>query len=490
MRLLSLATLALAACGSAATTTHTAKPAPASAQAQLAPQHLSWSSCSSGLQCATIKVPLDYANPQGQQISLALARLPAGDPSQRIGSLLTNPGGPGESGIKFLQEAATTFFSASLRARFDIVTWDPRGTGSSAAVNCLDGPQLDEYFHTDPNVNTPAKLNAELAQFHLFDNGCQQQSGYLLPHIGTADSARDIEAIRMALGEPKISYLGFSYGTFLGAEYAHLYPTHVRVFVLDGAVDPNQSYSAVALTQTAGFQQDYQDFLTHCINQGTTCPIYNGGNPGSLISGFLGRVEAGPVAVKGRSFGFSEAITGILAAMYSPDDWDSLANAIANANGGNVLGLLYFNDSYLERNNDGTYSNALEANIAINCVDYASPSNVQAYQQLATQLNAVSPLFGSISAWSPCIYWPVKANPPPGDLSAPGAPPILIISGTHDPATPLSWGENLHHEIPGSLFMIRNGDGHISYDQSSCVSSAVDTYLIQLKAPADGKTCS
>jgi len=435
-------------------------------------------------------VPLDYTKPQGQQISLALARLPASDPSQRIGSLLTNPGGPGESGIKFLQEAATTFFSSTLRAHFDIVTWDPRGAGSSAPVECLNNPQLDAYFHTDPNFTTPDKLSAGLAEFRLFDNGCEQHSGSLLAHIGTADSARDIDQIRMALGESKISYLGFSYGTYLGAEYAHLFPTHVRVFALDGAVDPNQSYSAVALTQTAGFQQDYEDFLTSCIKQGSSCPIYNNGNPGALVTSFLARVESNPISVHGRSFGFSEALTGILAGMYDPSSWSVLAQAIASADSGSVIALLYFNDNYLERNNDGTYSNALEANIAINCVDYAAPTTVAAYAQLATQLAQISPLFGAISAWSPCIYWPVPANPLPGNLSAPGAPPILIISGTHDPATPLSWGQNLHREIPGSLLMIRNGDGHISYDQSECVSSQVDRYLVQLKPPADGATCS
>ena len=491
MRFLSLATLVLAACSSAPTT-HGASPAAKTSPSAAQPtaQHLAWQSCSDGLQCATLQVPLDYTKPQGQQISLALARLPASDPSQRIGSLLTNPGGPGESGIKFLQEASTTFFSSNLRARFDIVSWDPRGTGASSPVKCLSNTQLDAYFHTDPNVNTPAKLSTELAAFRLLDNGCEQQSGSLLPHIGTEDSARDIESIRLALGEPKISYLGFSYGTFLGAEYAHLYPTHVRVFVLDGAVDPNQSYSAVALTQTAGFQQDYQDFLSACVNQGEACPIYNGGDPGGLVTSFLASVEANPISIHGRSFGFSEAITGILAGMYDPSSWSVLEQAIANANNGSVVGLLYFNDNYLERDNSGSYSNALEANVAINCLDYASPTTVQPYQQLAARLATLSPLFGAISAWSPCIYWPVAPNPPPGNLTAPGATPILIVSGTHDPATPLSWGQNLHQEIPGSLLMIRNGDGHISYNQSTCVSSAVDKYLIQLKAPADGTTCS
>ena len=354
----------------------------------------------------------------------------------------------------------------------------------------MSNSQLDAYFHTDPNFNTPERLSTGLAQFRLFDNGCEQKSGALLAHVGTANSARDIDQIRIALGESKISYLGFSYGTFLGAEYAHLFPTHVRVFALDGAVDPNQSYSAIALTQSAGFQQDYQDFLTSCVNQGSSCPIYNGGNPGALVSSFLARVEANPISIQGRSFGYSEAITGILAGMYDPSSWSILAQAVASANKGNVIALLYFNDNYLERSNNGTYSNALEANIAINCLDYSAPTTVAAYQQLATQLAQVSPLFGSISAWSPCIYWPVPANPPAGNLAAPGATPILIISGTRDPATPLSWGQNLHREIPGSLLMIRNGDGHTSYSQSTCVSTKVDAYLVQLKAPADGTVCT
>ena len=487
-----LLALAWSGCSTSTTTSRTTQsPSPGASAAEPVQGAANWHACdaTSNFQCADISVPLDYTNPHGEKIRLALAKLPASDPQHRIGSLLTNPGGPGESGIQFLKTASTTFFSAQLRTRFDIVTWDPRGTGSSSAVDCFNSSQLDAFFHLDPNLNTPERLAAGLQEFHTFDDACVAHSGNLLKHISTEDSARDIDQIRQALGETQISYLGFSYGTFLGAVYAHFFPTHVRIWVLDGAVDPYQTYSGVAITQTTGFQQDYTDFLAHCVSQGAGCPIYNGGNPGALIDNFLARVETNPIPLGSRSLGLSEASTGLLAAMYDPSSWNDLEDAIALANRGSAAVLMEFNDSYVERNPDGTYSNSLEANIAINCVDYAAPTTVEAYQSLAAQLTAISPHFGNISAWSPCIYWPVPPVQLPPNLTAPGAPPILIISGTHDPATPLSWGQNLHSQIAGSIFITRNGDGHISYDKSTCIRNYVDNYLISKTPPPNGASC-
>ena len=453
------------------------------------PPPLSWHSCSGGLQCATLKVPLDYSKPGGQQISLAIARLRASNPAGRIGSLLTNPGGPGESGITFLQDAATTFFSSALRAHFDIVSWDPRGVGASTAVQCLGNSQLDALFHIDPNFNTPDRVTTGLAAYQAFVNGCEQHSGSLLPHVSTEDSTRDIEQIRLALGETKISYLGFSYGTFLGALYAHMYPTHLRAIALDGAVDPNQTYAATAIAQTTGFEKDYQDYLAHCVTEKTQCAIYNSGNPGGLVDNLLAGLEARQIPVGTRSLGPSEALTGLLAGMYDPGYWDILSNALASANLGIGNALLELNDSYVERDASGNYTNTIEANLAINCVDYQTPKTTAAYQQLATQLAAISPHFGAVSAWSPCIYWPVPASPEVGNLSATGAPSVLIVSGTRDPATPLSWGQSLHSEIPGSTFLVRNGDGHVSYDKSTCAQGYIDAYLLTITLPPAGATC-
>jgi pimeloyl-ACP methyl ester carboxylesterase len=455
---------------------------------------LAWSECAVAFECATLAVPLDYANPGGRQITLALARLPAADPAHRIGSLLINPGGPGGSGVDFLESSADSIFSKVLRDRFDIVGFDPRGVGASTPVTCLDGPALDRLNALDPTPDTPAERQALIDGAREFDQACVRSSGDLLPYMSTTDAARDMDRIRAALGETKLTYFGFSYGTFLGTVYAGLFPGNVRALVLDGAIDPAQSFDQRNEAQAAGFAHALNAFLGDCAAQ-PSCAYYSNGRPAAAFDALMKRIDARPLPATAvadpRPVGAGEAFIGVLYALYSKQAWPALAQGLALAERGDGSILLLLADAYNERQPDGSYKNTAAANNAVNCLDYRVPTDVAAYDAEVPVLEKAAPRFGAAIAYSglTCAFWPVHPAADPGVITAAGAPPILVVGSTGDPATPYQWAVNLAHELASGVLLTRTGEGHTAYDASQCIRDAVDQYLVALSVPATGTIC-
>jgi pimeloyl-ACP methyl ester carboxylesterase len=458
-------------------------------------QKLAWSPCHNGFQCARLLVPFDYQRPAWRHFSLPVIRLPASDPRARIGSLVVNPGGPGGSGVQYALGARTQV-SAAARAKFDVVGFDPRGVGGSIpAVRCLTGPQLDRYFETSDTPVTAAQLATVVAQSKLFARGCQKDSGALLPYVGTANAARDMDVLRAALGDAKLTYLGKSYGTYLGAWYAQLFPTHVRALVLDGAVDPSEPAFSMNTVQAQGFQVALASFLSNCLHL-SSCPLGHGGTVAAAtarLQALLSGAARKPLLsqINGQPGVAPLLLNGIAAALYSKSYWPYLRQGLKAAQAGNGSILVELGDLLLERNQSGQYSNLTEAETAVDCLDRAWPRSLPAWRSAAATAAKAAPMFGAALMWGslPCAYWPVPAAPPVR-LHAAGAPPILVVGTTRDPATPFRWAKALAHDLASGVLLGWNGDGHTAYMvSSSCIDSVVDKYLISLAPPRSGTMC-
>jgi len=456
------------------------------------PPALTWRSCSPGaFQCSTIPVPLDWSHPSaGPTVRLSLIRLPAsGARSQRIGSLFVNPGGPGASAVDFARQIGGVLPAPILR-RFDIVAFDPRGMGGSSPLACENGPGLDAYLSLDPDPTTPAEIQTVVSADQQFAAGCAKQYGAsFLAHIDTRTAARDMDYIRAALGEPTLTYIGYSYGTFLGAQYAELFPTHVRALVLDGAVDPALGGLQFDVAQGVGFDKELNDFFNACV-QG--CPFYSGGDPKGAFMSLMNQVAAHPLAVGNRQLTLALFLNGVADALYTPATWPDLQTALASAAQGNGTRLLALSDDLTERQPDGSYNALSSALPAVNCVDSTYPTNIDEYKAKAAEAAKVAPVFGPAIVWGSlvCAYWPVPAAFPTGPVHAVGAPPIVVIGTTADPATPYQWAQALSSELSSGVLLTHVGEGHTSLGQGSgCVDNVVATYLIDLTPPAKGSTC-
>jgi pimeloyl-ACP methyl ester carboxylesterase len=485
-----------------ATAPATATPAPslaATPPATAAPSasaatSLDWSDCGAPFECATLKVPLDYTNPGGELIDLALIRLPAEDQAGKVGSLLVNPGGPGASGVEFVQGSAQSLYSDALRQKFDIVGFDPRGVGQSTAVNCLDGAGLDRLNALDPTPDTPQEREALIDGAKQFDQACETHSGKLLPFMSTADAARDMDRIRIALGEEKLTYFGFSYGTFLGTVYAGLFPQNIRALVLDGAIDPLATFEQRNATQAEGFSRALNAFFDSC-KADQSCAFYNNGDPAGAFDKLMAKIDQQPLPAiaipDDRTIGPGEAFTGVLFALYSKSSWPYLEQGLALAQLGDGSVLLVMADAYNERDQAGTYKNVAAANNAVNCLDYKVPTDVAAYDAMVDPLEKEAPRFGEAIAYSglTCAFWPVHPTTDPGKITADGAPPILVVGTTGDPATPYEWAQALSKELSSGVLLTRKGEGHTAYGDSACIQQAVDTYLITLKTPPANTVC-
>lgn len=440
-----------------------------------------------GARCDTLWVPLDYADPSRGTIATSVIVIPARDPAARIGSLLINPGGPGESGVGFVEAAYPLF--ATLNQRFDIVGFDPRGTTGPYAVACEGTDALDHEVGLDPRVAGSPAGEADLVTTTLaFDESCRLHSGWLLPYVGTANAARDMDALRAALGDARLTYLGFSYGTALGATYAALFPTHIRAMVLDGDLDPSLSFLAQSMQQGASFEASYAEFVSQCQAM-TACPL--GSDPGATITDLLERLTTRPIVeADGRTVGAGIVIGGLVAAMYDPSSWSAFYADLASAVDGFGQPLQEAVDTYAGRGPQG-YSPSIDANVAINCADHAVPLELADYDTQALAVQASEPHFGQDEVYSAlaCAYWPVR-GPAPAPLDVTAAPPILLVGATHDPATPYAWSVSLQKQIAGSVLLTRDGYGHTSYGFSTCIRNAVNAYLVNLTLPATGTTCA
>ncbi len=487
---LALFAATLLACGLFAGDSSPATAAPADAATlHQAASTLNWNNCQpSGFQCATLKVPIDYTKPGGATLDLALIRLPATNQSQRIGSLLANPGGPGGSAIDFMK-AWAGIVPNSIRARFDLVAFDPRGVGLSTPIVCHD--TLQQLIAEDPTPDNDAEWKAGAAATKQFADDCGAKYGSLLSFVGTKNVARDMESIRIALGEDKLTYVGYSYGTAIGAVYADMYPQRVRAFVLDGAVDLSQSFEDSNRTQMVGFERALDAYLADCRQK--QCALTREGDPATVIDTLLAQAEAKPIPAPGedRPAGPGETLLGIISALYSQSEWPALTRAVQDGLNGDGSVLVELTDQYLRRNRDGSYPNLIEANAAVNYVDSDCPKDPEAYKVMAGSFAKAAPHFGASAATGSlmCAYWPAKADPLTVPRAA-GAAPIVVISTTNDPATPYEWGVAMSKQLESGKLITHRGDGHTIYLQGdSCVDQAVNAYILNLTVPEAGKSC-
>ncbi|MGZ3117636.1 alpha/beta hydrolase [Streptomyces sp. H62] len=470
--------------------------APSGVPDALASQTLDWGRCKDSAdapapegdwQCATLKAPLDWADPDGDTIDLALIRAEAtGD--ERIGSLLFNFGGPGASGVSTMPSYGDTV--SSLHERYDLVSWDPRGVAASEGIRCRSDEAIEDAESVDSTPDTAAEEQAYLKDAADFGKGCEKAAGKLMAHVSTTDTARDMDLMRHVLGDEKMHYFGISYGTELGGVYAHLFPKNVGRVILDAVVDPGADTMGHAENQTRGFQRALDDYL-----KSTGQDPQQGSRK---IAGLLDRLDAEPLPTSssGRELTQTLALTGIVLPLYSKDGWPTLTSALAAAEEGDGSELLALADGYNERDPSGRYGTTTHSQRVISCLDDRQrPTPAQTKQRLPA-LEEVSPVFGAFLGWDTagwCHDWPVAGQHETPEVSASGAAPVLVVGNTGDPATPYEGARRMADELGEDVgvMLTWEGEGHGAYGSGSdCVDSAVDAYLLKGTAPEDGKVCS
>lgn len=477
------------------------RPLPRAVPAALEPyydQQLSWRGCGpEDFRCATLTVPLDYAEPGAAgDLELALTRVPATGPGERIGSLLVNPGGPGASAIGYVQGYAGTGLPAPVRARYDIVGFDPRGTAGSSPVQCLPGEEMDAHTLTDRTPDSAAETAALLDAFEEFGEGCLERHGELLEHISTTETARDMDILRAVLGDERLHYYGASYGTELGAVYAGLFPQRAGRLVLDAAVDPRLPSLVTDREQAGGFETAFRSFAGDCTSR-DDCPLGTDGpdDASRRLRDFFAATDADPLPTGEDSRPLTESLatTGVVYGLYAEALWPRLRQALTSAlDDGDGTALLEMSDAYNERDDDGSYGTIMFAFPAISCLDSpAALTGPDAVEAALPSFEDASPTFGRDFAWATllCHAWPVEPTGHPVTVRATGSPDILVIGTTRDPATPYAWAEGLAGQLDSGVLLTHEGDGHGAYGGDDCVNTAVNRYLLENTSPDEGATC-
>jgi pimeloyl-ACP methyl ester carboxylesterase len=473
------------------TTDQTAPPTAASLAAYY-DQKLTWRSCHGRDLCLRLRVPLDYAKPAGTSISIAVLKVPAGDPAHRVGALVVNPGGPGAPGTDFAAAGAAQF-GDTLARYYDIVGFDPRGVGQSNPLRCGPTAQIDGILAADPDPDTAAGWAALDSLSRNLGKSCLTKSGDLARHISTKEAARDMDILRAALRQPKLDYLGSSYGTFLGATYAEEFPTHVGRFVLDGAIDPALSTEQLSIEQAKGFETALRAYLRDCVSNG--CFLGSTvGQAESRIQALLKQLDAHPLPTGSpRQLTEGLGMIGIWTPLYAKNFWPQLTAALKGAiedhSGADLLALA---DEYASRGPKGYTDNSIVALNAINCLDhddYIPTAEVPAH---FSEFEKASPTFGRAFAFglSSCSDWPVRSGQRTVALHAKGAPAIVVVGTTRDPATPYAWAKALANELDSSRLITRDGDGHTGFMRgNSCVDQAVERWLVSGDLPRRNLKC-
>lgn len=457
-------------------------------------QTLNWQDCRDVFECTKLVVPLDYADLTGDTIEISVMRHKTEQSSKRIGSLVINPGGPGGSGVDYV-ESYDTLFTDAIIETYDIVGFDPRGVNESAPIECLSAAELDVYLASEPTPDTPAEVAAFFAEGKAADAKCFEKSGKVISHVSTVETVKDLDILRAALGEDKLDYLGKSYGTQIGAVYAAMFSDKVGRFVLDGAVDMQLTSAELSLGQAKAFELALKRFATYCVESAVVCDL--GNTPQAVVAKiqkFINSLDQKPLKTDDRDRMLTESLgwSAIIGPMYMPDGgWDWLIEGLSNAFKGDGTGLLDIADWINGRNFDGTYlDNSTAAFTAISCLDYGKTG--AAPQELLEKFEAEAPFFGRVLAWSEggCADWKASGELLPRDVSAPDAPAIVVIGTTYDPATPNEWAVALAKQLKVGVYLNFNGDGHTAYlSGSECVDNAVDAFWINGTVPAAGTVC-
>jgi pimeloyl-ACP methyl ester carboxylesterase len=455
-------------------------------------QQVTWSDCGEGFQCAEVTVPVDWAQPAGETIQLAAKRLPAS--GRKIGSLLVNPGGPGVSGLNFVDQARRQF-GAPVRKAFDVVGWDPRGVGRSAPVECFDVAQTDRYLAADPTPDTPAEVSALVEAGRDLGESCRRKTGALLEHVDTISTVKDMDVLRAVLGDGRLSYYGASYGTFMGAWYAQEFPWRVGRLVLDGAVDPSLTTDEYATGQAKGFYRGLRAFVADCQAK-SNCPLRGTVDDGiAQLSRLIQIADQNPLRTNdksGRQLTESLFLVGAAMAMYLDRLWPTLVRGLTEATRGDGSTLLYLADLYYERDDPTAYTQTVGANAAIYCLDHSNTDTTSQAEALADALQQKYPPQGAAMGWGvvSCSQWPVQAVLKPQRLTAEGAAPIVVVGTTGDPATPYEWAQGLASQLSSGRLLTWRGSGHTAYGQGSdCVIEVVESYLVAGVVPDSDKTC-
>ena len=462
-----------------------------------------WSQCDlpasdvpipAGAECGMLSVPVDYSKPDGDVAQLAMIRFKA--TGQKIGSLIINPGGPGESGV----QAAASLLGAmpeSIRQRFDLVGFDPRGVGSSTPAVWCNSDQDNDELRADPEVEyTPEGVEHIEGETKDFVGRCVEKMGDdFLANVGTVNVARDLDAMRATLGDEKLTYLGFSYGTRIGSAYAEAFPQNVRAMILDGAVDPNADPIEADIRQAAAFQTAFNDYAADCAKS-ADCPL--GTDPAKAVDVYKSMVEPlveNPAETRDpRGLSYSDAVVGTILPLYSPNLWRHLTQGLSELRDGSGDTMLTLSDLYMGRDENGHYNNSTDVRVAVNCVDEPAIKDRQKVIEEDRRARDVAPFmsYGQFTGNAPlgtCAFWPVPATSEPHEITVAGLPPILVVSTTNDPATPYQAGVDLAKQLGGSLLTFQGTQHTVVFQGDKCVDDIAAEYLIDVTVPPPGARC-
>lgn len=467
-------------------------PPPSEDLASYYTQDVDWTDCGDGFSCGRVTVPMNYDEPDGETIELSLKVHEATGQSQ--GALLTNPGGPGSSGVE-LVESASMMFGEDLLAGFDLVGFDPRGVGDSDSVACYDSEQLQEYFGISYDVETDEGWEDYVEEATTYGESCLENTGPLLEFVDTISSAKDMDILRAVLDQPQLTYLGFSYGTFLGATYAELFPDRVGRFVLDGAVDPSLDYATLNRGQIEGFDVAFRSYIEDC-QAGPDCVFDGDVQDGIDVTvDLLATLADDPMtgADPDRPVTDADLLNAIVVALYLVDNWPVLTEALsALIEEDDPSQVQFMSDFAMEREPDGSYPEDQGAFRAINCLDYPVELDRDAITAEAEVVEGLSEVFGPYFGYGEvgCATLPFQSEATRAPISAPGTPPIVVIGTTRDPATPHEWAEAMADQLESGILISYDGDGHTAYGgTSACVNEAVESFLLDGVEPPNPLEC-
>lgn len=493
-------------------------------------QRLAWRACGDAYQCAELTVPMDYSRPaDGKTFVLPVAKAATSTAGKRVGSLLYNPGGPGERGVQALKDGLADELGRGVREHFDIVSFDPRGVGESKpALTCLTttdagaeaADRSPESADAPLYPRTASERAEALAGAQATADACREASGPLLPHVGTADAARDLDVLRAALGERKLTYVGWSYGTSLGTSYAEQFPRRVRAMVLDGAVDPSLDWRQRMLGQATGFRDAVADYAESCAaTAGEACPGATPDEIRTLIDRLLRRAQSEPLPVAGSEDGLDAAglVSALSLSMYTPEaQWQGLSEALREADGGDATKLAALATGEEEPEPTGDEAGASDetpsdspdspdssdspavpednseaALIAVNCLDVPHPRDERAYWNALAPADKAAGVYGTSGVTSElvCKDWPA-GDQQPHRVNAAGVPPVLVVGTAGDPATPYGEAVSLARQFPGGMLLSFEAPGHTGYGRNACVDRKVEDYLVSLEKVRPGTTCA